>query len=79
MSDPIKAALKAANAEAARRDAEDMDEDAVRRIIAAFLRELAEDDYAHIEIGNGHCIYVANFFWFAVAVERAAREGRDGS
>jgi hypothetical protein len=46
-------------------------------IVAAFLRELSEGDDAHIEIGNGHSIYVANFFWFADAVERAAQEAGD--
>lgn len=40
MSDPIKTALEAAYTVAYRRDAEDMDDDTVRRIIAAFLRAL---------------------------------------
>lgn len=77
-NDPIKAALVAANVEAARRDAEDMDEDAVRRIIAAFLRALP-DEQTHEGGAFWYQVPVDESarIWLAAAVERAAKEARD--
>jgi hypothetical protein len=75
MSDPaIKAALKAANAEAARRDAEDMDEDAVRRIIVAFLNAMPSGVLPGLRSSEGLQVWVWGRQWkiMAAAVEESS-------